>query len=56
MGNKIDNAYLELLILLRKWNQEWVAYDNKDIKLKPKDALKLIEELKSKFNVSLKNE
>ena len=55
MINK-NNAYLEVLILLRKWNQEWIAYDNKDIKLKPKDALGFIEELKSKFNISLKNE
>ena len=55
MINK-NNTYLEVLILLRKWNQEWIAYDNKDIKLKPKDSLRFIEELKSKFNISLKNE
>ena len=54
--NKIEEPYLELLILLRKWNQEWIAYDKQNSKLKPKEALKLIEDLKNKFNISFKNE
>ena len=54
--NKIEAPYLELLILLRKWNQEWIAYDTQHSKLKPIEALKLIEELKNKFNISFKNE
>ena len=54
--NKQDEPYLELLIILRKWNHEWNAYDNKTSKLKPIEALKLIKELKNKFNISFKNE
>ena len=54
--NKIEEPYLELLILLRTWNQEWNAYDNKTSKLKPIESLKLIKELKNKFNISFKNE
>lgn len=51
-----ENPYLELLLLLRKWNQDWEAYDIRNSKIKPKDAIKLIEELKTKFNITFKNE
>lgn len=53
--NKPDQPYLEILILLRKWNQDWIAYDTNKSKMKPKEALKLIEELKSKFDITIKN-
>ena len=54
--NKQDSPYLELLTILRKWNQDWEAYDTKMSKIKPNEALKLIEELKTKFNITYKNE